>query len=108
MKTRRFMHRVVPQAHGNYRGAVKNPVKWRRLLAAAAIAKALAPEVQAQTGEAFEFDEAGGQIVVDRETHWRNWLYQNNLVRDVRASMDSTGLFDFSEGVKPPARSWMA
>ena len=73
----------------------------RRLLAAAAITTALAMEAPAQTGEAFEFDETGRQIVVDRETHWRNWVYQNNLVRDVRAPMDSTGLFDFSEGVKP-------
>ena len=73
----------------------------RRLLAAAALANTLALEVPAQTGEAFEFDETGRQIVVDRETHWRNWVYQNNLVRDVRAPMDSTGLFDFSGGVKP-------
>lgn len=73
----------------------------RILLAAAAIANALALEVRAQPGEAFDFDEAGEQIVVDRESHWRSWVYQNNLVRDVRSGMDSTGLFDFSRGVQP-------
>ena len=40
--------------------------------------------------------------MVERESHWRNWDYQNNVVRDVSSRMDSTGLFDFSIlGVKP-------
>ena len=52
--------------------------------------------------EAFQFNTAGDQITVDRESHWRNWVYQNNLVREVQSPMDSTGIFDFTSfGIKP-------
>ena len=62
----------------------------------------LATGPQAQSGPVFAFSEAGDQIVVDNPEQWRSWIYQNNLVRDVRSVMDSTGLFDFSlQGVKP-------
>jgi len=51
---------------------------------------------------AFEFNKDGDQISVNRESHWRNWVYQNNLVREVQSPMDSTGLFDFNAfGIKP-------
>ena len=73
----------------------------RQLFAATLLLHALAPDVQAQT-DAFGFNAAGDQIVVESEDHWRNWVYQNTLVRDLSSSMDSTGLFDFSlQGVKP-------
>ena len=55
----------------------------------------LATGPQAQSGPVFAFSEAGDQIVVDNPEQWRSWIYQNNLVRDVRSVMDSTGLFDF-------------
>ena len=52
--------------------------------------------------DAFEFTPSGDQIRVEDESHWRNWIYQNNLVRDVSSPIDSSGLFTFSGlGTKP-------
>ena len=59
-----------------------------------------AAEAQAPAG--YRFDSAGTRIIVDEELHWRNWVYQNNLVRQVRSPVDSTDLFEFSAlGIKP-------
>ena len=56
---------------------------------------------EAQSG-AFQFNRGGDQITINRESQWRNWIYQNNLVREVQSPMDSTGLFDFSSfGIRP-------
>jgi hypothetical protein len=72
-----------------------------RLLSTVAVLGAFAGAVGAQS-EAFQFNNAGDQITVDRQSHWRNWVYQNNLVREVQSPMDSTGLFDFTVvGLKP-------
>ena len=50
--------------------------------------------------EAFQF--RGDQVYVDRVSHWRNWKVQNNLVRDLSAPIDSSGLFDVTvAGLKP-------
>ena len=59
----------------------------------------LASAVAAQD-DAFEF--RGDQVHVDRVSHWRNWDVQNNMVRDMKAPIDSSGLFDISvAGLKP-------
>ena len=48
------------------------------------------------------YDFRGDEIHVDQISHWRNWLYQNNLVRDLAVGIDSTRLFDFTtSGIKP-------
>ena len=50
--------------------------------------------------DAFEF--RGDQIYVDRMSHWRNWIVQNSMVRDMAAQIDSSGLFDITvAGLKP-------
>ncbi len=73
----------------------------QRFLYSLAILGAVAGNAHAQSA-AFQFNGAGDQIDIDRESQWRNWDYQNNLVRDVSSPMDSTGLFDFTFlGVKP-------
>ena len=75
----------------------------RVLYSTAVLAVAFAGVAQAQT--AFRFDPSGDEISVDRESHWRNWVYQNNLVREVSSPMDSTGLFDFSSPAREMLRS---
>lgn len=72
----------------------------KRLCSATLLVGALVVGSEAQ--DAFRFNSAGDQVTIDRESHWRNWVYQNNLVREVSSSMDSTGLFDFTFlGVNP-------
>ncbi len=72
----------------------------KRLLSAVVLAGAFVGIAEAQS--AFRFNAAGDEIIVNRESHWRNWVYQNNLVREVQSPMDSTGLFDFTfRGIKP-------
>lgn len=74
----------------------------KRLLSTVLVIGTFAGTAEAQSGAAFQFNQAGDQISINRESHWRNWVYQNNLVREVKSSMDSTGLFDFTFlGIKP-------
>ena len=73
----------------------------KRLLSAIVLVGATFGLAEAQS-DAFQFNSAGDQISIDRESNWRNWVYQNNFVREVSSPMDSTGLFDFTFlGVKP-------
>jgi hypothetical protein len=65
----------------------------------AALTLLLASAALAQN-QAFQFQ--GNQIRVDRQSHWENWKYQNNMVRDLASPIDSTGLFDITPaGIKP-------
>lgn len=74
----------------------------KRLLSTVLVVGTIVGTSEAQSGVAFQFNTAGDQISINRESHWRNWVYQNNLVREVKSSMDSTGLFDFTfRGIKP-------
>ena len=71
----------------------------KRLTWGSVICMGLFFAAQAQ-GQAFVF--RGNEIHVDQISHWSNWVYQNNLVRDVAVSIDSTRLFDFTTaGIKP-------
>ena len=73
----------------------------KRLLSVVALLGATFGVAEAQS-DAFRFNFAGDQIIIDRESNWRNWIYQNSFVREVSSPMDSTGLFDFTFlGVKP-------
>ncbi|NKB69609.1 MAG: hypothetical protein GKR89_21270 [Candidatus Latescibacteria bacterium] len=74
----------------------------KRLLYSGVVGTVLAFAIQVQGQEqAFVF-RGDNQIHVDQISHWSNWVYQNNLVRDVAVAIDSTRLFDFTtSGIKP-------
>ena len=56
-------------------------------------------------GQAYEFvaDAPGDtSLYVNRPSHWREWVLQNTMVRDLATRMDSSELFEFTAGgVKP-------
>ncbi|MFA6109223.1 MAG: gliding motility-associated C-terminal domain-containing protein [Candidatus Latescibacterota bacterium] len=59
---------------------------------------ALAGGVEAQDAYVFR----GDQVHVDMASHWRNWVCQNSMVRDLAVPIDSSGLYDItSAGIKP-------
>ena len=41
-------------------------------------------------------------IRVDRDEHWREWIFQNDVVRTLNEQADSTGLFLFSDDAVQP------
>ena len=74
--------------------------RTRKLLFGFSMVFTLAATTWAQSGDAYRV--FGNSIRTDRASHWRNWVYQNDLVNSLSVPLEQADILSVDdEGIRP-------